>query len=131
MERPQCFCGAPMTQRRSKEFGKFWGCTRWPTCDGIIGGHPDGRPLGTPADKATRQLRIRCHSLLDGLWEPMEQEKRAYRRAAYVWLSEALELEEDEAHIASLNTAQCEQLLELLEGMGPEDLSDYLEEAYG
>ena len=50
-------CAAPMELRPSR-FGQFYGCTRWPACDGTHGAHPNGSPLGTPANRATKDARI-------------------------------------------------------------------------
>lgn len=36
------------------------------------------------------------------------------RRTAYVWLQEKMGLSEEDAHIARLDKAQCEQLIELV-----------------
>lgn len=50
-------CQAPMLLRESR-FGKFYGCTRFPECRGTHGAHPDGRPLGVPANAETKEARV-------------------------------------------------------------------------
>src|SRR3990167_394098 len=57
-------CGSPMRLRRSR-FGLFYGCPRYPACQGTHGAHPDGRPLGTPANADVKRLRSRAHELLE------------------------------------------------------------------
>jgi ssDNA-binding Zn-finger/Zn-ribbon topoisomerase 1 len=100
-------CGAPMRVKDGK-FRSFYGCSRWPGCDGAIGMHADGTPLGTQADKGTRQLRIAAHAAFDQLW----RSGRITRKEAYRWMCNRLKLSEDEGHIGKLNAEQCVQLVE-------------------
>lgn len=37
---------------------KFYGCIRYPHCNGSHGAHPNGLPLGVPADDALKSLRF-------------------------------------------------------------------------
>lgn len=106
---PVCFCGAPMQLRRSR-YGKFYGCTRYPECDGRHGAHPNGSPLGIPADKATREARIRAHEAFDRLWRSGEMR----RPDAYRWLREQMGLSRSEGHISRFTAEQCERLVELV-----------------
>lgn len=99
-----------MVLRRHAEFGPFWGCSRYPACRGIHGAHSDGRPKGIPANKETRQERIRAHEAFDVLW------RNGYlaRGAAYKWLQEALGLErEEECHIGRFDLATCRRVVSL------------------
>lgn len=121
---PTCYCGSPTRLRESKH-GPFYGCTRWPECDGTVGCHPGTtKPLGTPADKATKAARIKAHEALDALWEPMEKERRRYRDAAYRMLAEELDI--DEPHIGEMDEATALRVVEVCEGLGPEDLEEWL-----
>lgn len=56
--------------QRSQKPRKFYGCSKWPSCKNAHGAHPDGRPLGHPADKETRALRHDVHELLNQLTPP-------------------------------------------------------------
>lgn len=105
-------CQAPMVLRDSK-FGKFWGCTRFPECRGTHGAHPDGRPLGTPASKAVKLLRIEAHDLFDLSWKS----GRMSRNKAYKWLRKAMGMTEAEAHIGLFGEAECRKLIGLLKEM--------------
>jgi hypothetical protein len=86
--RVQCFCGAPAreannTEVYGKQFGhgKIWLCTRYPTCEGRVGAHPHGAPLGPLADQRTRDARRKVHELMDPLWGNGHMEKKeVYRR---------------------------------------------------
>lgn len=99
-------CGSPMTLR-SGRFGRFYGCTRWPECGGVHGAHPDGSPMGEPADQATRHARIAAHAAFDQLW----QSGRMTRKAAYSWLARTTNLTPSSAHIAKMDRAQCEAVV--------------------
>lgn len=104
----KCFCGAPMRLRDSR-YGQFWGCSDYPKCDGIIGAHPDGSPVGTPADKETREARQRAHAAFDDWWRSEGME----RVEAYEWLEE----NGPKAHIADMDYDECEELVEMMEEM--------------
>jgi ssDNA-binding Zn-finger/Zn-ribbon topoisomerase 1 len=107
-------CGALMDLRESK-LGTFYGCTRFPTCKGSHGAHKDGSPLGIPADKPTKQARIRAHKTFDQLWvKGLLSPDRSLgyrRRQAYQWLRRAMNLGRREAHIGMFTTKQCQELL--------------------
>lgn len=106
-------CGAPMVLRETAKYRypngdprRFYGCSRWPSCDGIHGAHPDGTPLGIPADKPTKAARIVAHAAFDSLWKGGAMK----RRAAYRWMQQAMNLPEAEAHISMFDAAQCAKL---------------------
>jgi ssDNA-binding Zn-finger/Zn-ribbon topoisomerase 1 len=102
-------CGSAM-QLRPGRFGSFYGCTRWPECDSTHGAHPDGAPLGIPADAATRHARVLAHDAFDGLWKT----GRMKRRAAYAWLQRAMGLPPERAHIGRFTAGQCTTLVRLV-----------------
>jgi len=108
-------CGAPMVLREARSDrairkGPFWGCSRFPSCKATHGAHPDGQPLGLPADKETKRWRIVAHEAFDRLWEPAGPSARA---AAYRWLSRSMALTEAECHIGRFSIEQCKQVIEL------------------
>ena len=107
-------CGAPMVLRETRKYTypngqprKFWGCSRWPDCKGIHGAHPDGSPLGIPADKPTRQARIEAHAVFDAAW----RSRGMTRREAYVWLQELTGLDRGAAHISKFDAKTCAALV--------------------
>jgi len=108
-------CGAPMELRPSR-FGQFWGCTRYRAtgCKGSHGAHPDGSPLGIPANAATKAARVRAHAAFDLLWKEKHVDSR---KAAYRWMQERLELSPEQAHIGSFSIEQCEALIVAVEQM--------------
>lgn len=112
-------CGSSMHLRDSRH-GLFYGCATFPTCRATHGAHPDGRPLGTPANAETKAARIAAHDAFDKLWR--EPERYMTRRDAYRWLADLLGLTPGDAHIGSFDRGQCEavtvragQLLERLQ----------------
>lgn len=107
-----CFeCGSPMVLRMNRKFkghGLFYGCQNWPSCKGIHSAHPDGTPMGKPADSRTRKARHEVHLAFDPIW------RRRYktRNGAYALLRRELGLTKDECHIGLFDLAMCERALE-------------------
>jgi hypothetical protein len=57
----------------------------------------------------------------------MGRERRAYRAAAYRML--AAQLDVAEAHIGEMDEAAALRVVEICDGLGPEDLADWMTEA--
>ena len=100
-------CHSPMVLRNSK-YGKFWGCSQWPTCNATHGAHPNGTPLGIPGDDATKKVRIDAHKKFDGWWKG----EGLTRKEAYRNLQRIMNLSKAEAHIGRFTIAQCYTLME-------------------
>lgn len=104
-------CGSPMELRANGFRGRgFWSCSRYPECTGTHGAHPDGRPLGIPANRETRVARIEAHRVFDAAWRARGMTKRE----AYRWLEEILGVDHEHAHIAKMSAAQCRTLVETI-----------------
>jgi ssDNA-binding Zn-finger/Zn-ribbon topoisomerase 1 len=93
---------------RNSKHGPFYGCSTFPVCRGTHGAHPDGKPLGIPADKATRAARIRAHDVFDRIWK----EGHMSRKNAYMWLAKAMK--RDVVHIGSMDVDECEAVVRLM-----------------
>jgi ssDNA-binding Zn-finger/Zn-ribbon topoisomerase 1 len=104
-------CGAQMLLKPSK-YNPFYGCTKWREtgCKGSHGAHPDGSPMGVPANAATKLARSRAHEAFDRMWKSWHMT----RKEAYRWMQLALGLSKDEAHIGKYSEAQCDQLVALV-----------------
>jgi len=96
---------------RNSKYGLFYGCVEYPKCKAAHGAHEDGKPLGIPASKPTKEARIRAHDAFDQLWKGRGGMKRG---DAYVWMQKAMGLTIEEAHIGRFTIEQCEQLESLV-----------------
>lgn len=105
-------CGARMVLKPSR-YGQFYGCVRWREtgCPGSHGCHPNGTPLGVPADRKTKDARIEAHAAFDTLWK----EGGMRRKEAYRWMQQALDLDDDEAHIGNFTAEQCALLIQMVQ----------------
>lgn len=115
-------CGKPMVLRRTSRYtypngepSRFWGCSAYPLCTATHGAHPDGTPLGTPANSETKQARIAAHAAFDRLWK----EGPFSRREAYQELARLTGLSTDDAHIGKFDKPACERLIALLQQHNP------------
>lgn len=101
-------CGAKLVLRSSK-FGPFYGCSKFPACRAAHGAHADGRPLGIPADAATKKMRMAAHEAFDRLW------KRPHgvmnRGQAYRWMQATMDMTSEQSHIARFSIEECGRLI--------------------
>lgn len=104
-------CGQLMNLRTDSQFkNKLWyACPNWPDCRGCHGAHPDGKPLGIPADKETKDWRIKAHEAFDELWKSGQQT----RPDTYRWLAKSLEIPLEKCHISSFDSKTCQKVVEL------------------
>ena len=98
---------------RSSRFGQFYGCSEYPKCDGTHGARPDGTPLGKPADKETRAMRVQAHASFDRLWKG--KPALMDRTQAYEWLDDVMGLSKEEGHISRMDKDQCQRLILLVD----------------
>lgn len=116
-------CGSPMLLKETTRWRtrdgqprKFYGCSRYPGCKGTHGAHQDGTPLGKPADKETKEMRIKAHQVFDSLWKG--RDARMYRKEAYNFMRQVMKMTKEEAHIANFDISQCKQLIEEIKKRG-------------
>lgn len=98
------------TTKRPGEHGLFYGCSAFPRCRVTHGAHPDGEPLGVPANAETRRARVEAHAVFDKLWRG--KSAPFTRRDAYRWIAEAMN--RSEVHIAQLDAAGCAELVAIV-----------------
>ena len=96
---------------RGNEPRKFYACSQWPKCKGTHGAHPDGEPLGTPADALTGKARSRVHKVAGKIWGKWEKSSRAQRQKMYDWMVRNAPKE----HIADMTVDECEITIHRLE----------------
>ncbi len=129
-------CGSAMelVPAEESQYGRpFFRCWRFPDCYGTHAAHPNGYPVGTPADARTRALRKRAHDALDPLWrdapllygvDALDPKKvriirgRA-RRRTYEWLEERLG---QPAHLGSADAALCRRIIFACSRATPESI---------
>lgn len=115
---PKCNCPATLVDatyvygdRANNPDRKMWVCL---ICGAYVSCHKTGAvPMGTPADKATRDARRKAHKAFDSLWKCGTMT----RWEAYLWLAEQMGLPQDKAHIGMFNAAQCETVVDLCKTM--------------
>lgn len=90
-------------------YGKNYG--KWPWayictgCKAFVGTHPNSNiPLGTLADKATREARKSAHSAFDHIWRDGHMPSRGH---AYEWLADKLGIPRAECHMAWFEVERC------------------------
>jgi len=111
---PHCR-GAVVLANNSKIYGKAYG--QWPwvyrcindSCDSYVGLHPfTAFPLGTLADKVTRNARKKAKNAFNPIW----QSKRMSRSAAYIWLANKLGIADVNAcHFGWFDVETCNRVL--------------------
>lgn len=84
----------------------YWRCE----CGAYCGTHEGGiKPLGRPADQATRTARQAAHAAFDPLWEARQRKsgisKSKARGLGYKWLADQLGIERKHCHIAEMDEA--------------------------
>jgi ssDNA-binding Zn-finger/Zn-ribbon topoisomerase 1 len=105
-------CDGKLVLRLSK-YGLFYGCTNYPSCKAAHGAHPDGKPLGKPANKETKAWRIKAHQAFDKLFEG--ENPLMTRLEAYEYLQLIMNLSQEDAHISKFDSEQCKELIDLLD----------------
>lgn len=79
-------------------------------CGAYVRCHKGGTvPMGTPADRNTRQARRQAHREFDRIWK----RRKMTRWEAYLWLSEQMGLPQDKTHIGMFDADQCARVVHL------------------
>jgi hypothetical protein len=106
-------CGGCLRIRRSYRLNKwFYGCEKYPTCNGTLPANEDGAPRGVPRGKKLQAARVAAHDVFDRLWK----DKHCTRKSAYAWLRELLRFD---AHIGEMDSDQCEEVVAMVAEHGP------------
>jgi ssDNA-binding Zn-finger/Zn-ribbon topoisomerase 1 len=103
-------CNSHMLLRQGVN-GPFYGCRRFPACRGTHNATATGAPVGLPANKVTKDARVRAHAAFDQLW----LKGNMTRSAAYRWLQFSMGLTSEQGHIARFDLAMCERLIHLVQ----------------
>ena len=101
------YCKGEMIGKASK-YGWFFGCENWPECDSTVGCHPGTRkPLGTPANRELKDLRMAVHAKIDPLWKS----KQMTRKRVYKDLANGLRIKIKDCHIGMFDVETCKKAL--------------------
>lgn len=106
------YCGKPAKWMSNeavygRRYGRSWMCYYCRDCDAYVGCHNNTRkPLGTPANRELRKLRITAHSLFDPIW----REGKMSRKYAYRYLEENTGVR----HIGESNERECAGVINFL-----------------
>lgn len=113
-----------------QDYGPIWMCA---PCQAWVGVHHAGRrALGRVANAELRFWKKMAHDAFDPLWKRKvqygirkdaglsqgrnyKQFKNACRNAAYAWLTKAMELPPEHAHIGMFTVEQCKKVIALCE----------------
>lgn len=99
-------CGAQLLLKNSR-YGPFYGCEHWPKCEGSHCAHPDGSPVGVPANRETKLARRAAHAAFDEVRVVLDMRKGQ----AYRWLQKAMEMTPEECHMGKFDKATCERVI--------------------
>lgn len=110
------YCGAPMILRSADGIYKdnsrhntLYVCRNYPECDTYVRTRPGtAQPLGTPANRELRALRIQAHRCFDAI----HQNGYMVKRDAYIWLANLLQVPQSQAHIGYLGEYSCRKVIE-------------------
>lgn len=111
------YCGSSVSLVENKAiYGANFGNWPWAYrcdrdgCDSYVGTHPHTKiPLGTMANKETREARKAAHAAFDPLWKGTHWT----RSKAYHWLSQKLQIKVRDCHIAMFDVETCKRVVAL------------------
>lgn len=91
---------------RGRSFGD-WPYAYWcGGCHAYVGLHPDtDLPLGTLADKRTRDARNTCKKSFEAIW----RDGYMTRKQAYQWLADQMGIGVDQCHFGLFEPQQCQE----------------------
>lgn len=110
------YCGADVTMMDTRKiynkcFGYVYACSNYPKCDSYVGVHKNSfKPLGRLANKELRALKKECHKYFDWLWKTSN---KCDRSQAYKWLSEQLDMPQNQCHIGYFDEKTCQKVLSI------------------
>lgn len=111
---PYCHKEAEWVENKEvygRNYGHSFMCWLCRACNAYVGCHQNSRrPLGTMANKETREWRMKAHLVFDPFWK----EKGYTRKSIYGKISEAMGTE---IHIAESNIEQCKKIIEWCRGI--------------
>ena len=130
------YCGAEVllkdatfiyNSKESKEWGKVYVCSNYPSCNAYVGCHKDTDiPLGRLANERLRTLKMEAHKQFDPLWKS----KFMQRREAYKWLSKELNIPISECHIGMFDIKMCQRVIHICRKFKNPIVEEYRDKVY-
>lgn len=109
-------CGGELVLRWSGRLESwFYGCTRFPECEGVLPANEDGSPRGRPRTRELQGWRNRAHQAFDRIWK----DGHVSRGVAYAWLQAASGWSAQQAHMFEMSVQQCQRVIRLVAEKGP------------
>ncbi|WP_113675887.1 zinc-finger-containing protein [Vallitalea guaymasensis] len=113
---PYCNSGTNFIERRkvfSGGEGNIYICLNYPECNSYVGVHKNTViPLGSLANKELRLLRKECHYYFDYLYRKKAKQGYCFaKNKAYKWLSDAMMIQLDKAHIGMFGIEECNRAI--------------------
>ena len=111
------YCESEVVYTSNSEiYGKEYGngkCYLCRNCKAFVGVHTGTKiPLGTLANDQLRKARNKAHIYFDKLWKGTT--RIMTRHNSYKWLSQEMNIEIKDTHIALFEKEQCEEVIELV-----------------
>ena len=100
-------CHSPMGLEKGR-YGLYYRCLRYPKCKANHSAFSNGDPMGFPADRKTRQKRIKLHKLLKRVWNDKDLKER---KKMYDWLKQNSE----NGHVSLMNWEEVNQVIKKIE----------------
>ncbi|TXH43513.1 MAG: hypothetical protein E6Q97_33955 [Desulfurellales bacterium] len=89
----------------------FWQCA---PCEAHVGVHKGTiKPLGSPANGHTRNMRSQAHNAFDPLWRTGPFKGMNGRYQAYKWLADQLGIAVQNCHIGMFDVEQCTRVISI------------------
>ncbi len=112
LECPICGASARLEDSKAiygKSYGLIWVCDNYPECNCYVGCHKGtAKPLGTLANNATREARMKAHAIFDPLWKNGEMSRiDAYEEASLL-------MSKHPFHIGDLSENECYTFIDLV-----------------
>lgn len=109
-------CGSTMVlrsadgiYRENPDHTMLYVCKHYPECDTYVRTYPGtGVPMGMPANRELRALRIEAHKYFDQLYLSGIMSKKE----AYLWLADLLQVPLSQAHISFLGEYYCRKVMQ-------------------
>lgn len=114
-------CGANMVLKRGR-LGLFYGCVRYPSCNGLLPALPDGRPRGAPRSRALQRARNEIHIEIARL---VKGDVGPTKGRVYEWLADAMSMSPRTCHASKFGVVDASRAVILLRNATPQAIHEW------